>query len=97
MKQSPDETYENQEPSRPEPDLQIEAQPEVGGQTPSTAPDNSWSTGVGEAATGFDSPPGGSSSRSQPMEEWPQPVRPSYPPGTVPEDESEPEGGPTPP
>ncbi len=59
-----------------------EAQPQRQSRlTPSTAPNNSWESGSGEAATGFDSPAYGSQWLKNPDVEGPAHLDPYYPPG----------------
>ncbi|MCU0490956.1 MAG: hypothetical protein MUD01_05190 [Chloroflexaceae bacterium] len=54
-------------------------------QQTSTAPNNSWNTGAGEAALGFDSPPITSSDISNPETEGVEHLEPYYPPGGAPD------------
>jgi|GEM_PF-3799743 len=54
---------------------------QMGGVTPSSAPNTSYETGAGDETTGFDSPATGSISLSNPEVDGPLHSDPYYPPG----------------
>lgn len=91
MKQSTDDTHQDRKTTGSEGGLEVDQPPEVGGQRPSTASDDAWSTGAGESSTGFDSPPADSLSPSNEEASEPQHPRDYYPAGAPPEGGSQPD------
>lgn len=72
--------------------LQSDTSPEQGGRQRSTAPDASFSTGAGEGALGYDSPPIGSQTLGNTDVEGVHHADPIFPPGGPPDADTNADG-----